>query len=147
MWVQRKHVYDLRQLILTSGSENCCEHIFRYMQEVADEIVFANVDPLKSPRNWTLGKLLDEFVDIGGNCLAGVCQNNLAEIREDYIVSSLEKVHGLDSTIIDAFSLRGLPLPPKTFRGIHKKQSSLNCWLNICADDSMQIPKNCQSSL
>ncbi|KAM0939806.1 hypothetical protein DsansV1_C19g0157311 [Dioscorea sansibarensis] len=40
------------------------------MQEVADEIVFANVDPLKSPRNWTLRKLLDEFVDIGGNCLA-----------------------------------------------------------------------------
>ncbi|KAH7680776.1 Protein translocase subunit SecA protein [Dioscorea alata] len=132
--VQRKHVYDLRQLILTGDSESCCEHIFRYMQEVADEIVFANVDPLKSPRDWTLGKLLDEFVDIGGNCLA----EQFAEIREEDMLSSLEQVHGLDFTIIDAFSLPGLPLPPKTFRGIRKKQSSLKRWLNICADDSMK---------
>lgn len=61
-----------------------------------------------------------------------------AEIREEDMLSSLEKVHGLDFTVIDAFSLPGLPLPPKTFRGIRKKQSSLKRWLNICADESMK---------
>ncbi|KAJ6709313.1 SECA INNER MEMBRANE COMPONENT OF SEC PROTEIN SECRETION SYSTEM [Salix koriyanagi] len=53
--VQRKHVYDLRQLILTGDSESCSQHVFQYMQAVVDEIVFGNADPLKHPRNWNLG--------------------------------------------------------------------------------------------
>ncbi|KAK6115598.1 hypothetical protein DH2020_007867 [Rehmannia glutinosa] len=45
--VQRKHVYDLRQLILNGDSDNCSQHIFQYMQAVATEIILKNVDPAK----------------------------------------------------------------------------------------------------
>ncbi|KAB2093816.1 hypothetical protein ES319_A02G118300v1 [Gossypium barbadense] len=67
--VQRKHVYDLRQLILTGDDESCSQHIFQYMQAVVDEIVFGNADPLKHPRYWSLSKLLKEFINIGGKLL------------------------------------------------------------------------------
>ncbi|XP_022870347.1 protein translocase subunit SECA2, chloroplastic isoform X4 [Olea europaea var. sylvestris] len=69
--VQRKHVYDLRQLILTGDSESCSQHIFQYMQAVADEIVFKNVDPTKHPSSWSLSKLLKEFNVISEKILNG----------------------------------------------------------------------------
>ncbi|KAM4100370.1 hypothetical protein ACB094_05G063100 [Castanea mollissima] len=69
--VQRKHVYDLRQLILTGDSESCSQYILQYMQAVVDEIVFGNVDPLKHPRSWSLGKLMKEFISIAGKLLDG----------------------------------------------------------------------------
>ncbi|TYH28255.1 hypothetical protein ES288_A02G129700v1 [Gossypium darwinii] len=106
--VQRKHVYDLRQLILTGDDESCSQHIFQYMQAVVDEIVFGNADPLKHPRYWSLSKLLKEFINIGGKLLDDV----------------------------DNFHLPNLPKPPDGFRGIRRKNSSLKRWLAICSDDS-----------
>ncbi|XP_073013685.1 protein translocase subunit SECA2, chloroplastic isoform X2 [Typha latifolia] len=130
--VQRKHVYNLRQLILTGDSESCCEQIFQYMQAVVDEIVFGTVDPQKPPENWSLAKLLDEFVRIGGKLLA----DSFEEIGEGDLLSSLEQTHGLGSIDVNTFSLPGFPVPPKTFRGIRKKNSSFRRWLAICADDT-----------
>ncbi|XP_075664837.1 protein translocase subunit SECA2, chloroplastic-like [Castanea sativa] len=69
---QRKHVYDLRQLILTGDSESCSQYILQYMQAVVDEIVFGNADPLKHPRSWSLGKLMKEFISIAGKLLDGI---------------------------------------------------------------------------
>ncbi|PKI42470.1 hypothetical protein CRG98_037143 [Punica granatum] len=45
--VQRKHVYNLRQLMLMGDSESCSQHIFLYMQAVVDEIVIGNANPVK----------------------------------------------------------------------------------------------------
>ncbi|XP_042436627.1 protein translocase subunit SECA2, chloroplastic-like isoform X2 [Zingiber officinale] len=45
--VQRKHVYNLRQVILSGDSESCTDQIFQYMQAVVDEIVLGNSDPEK----------------------------------------------------------------------------------------------------
>ncbi|XP_020274388.1 protein translocase subunit SECA2, chloroplastic [Asparagus officinalis] len=131
--VQRKHVYDLRQSILTGNSERICEHIFQYMQAVVDEIVFGNVDSLKHPSAWNLGKLLNEFVEIGGRLLA--------DVREEALLLSLEQIHGLSSINVDKFSLPNFPVPPNTFRGIRKKNSSLKRWFIICSDDTTRRGK------
>ncbi|XP_022768105.1 protein translocase subunit SECA2, chloroplastic isoform X4 [Durio zibethinus] len=136
--VQRKHVYDLRQLILTGDNESCSQHIFqeklldRYMQAVVDEIVFANADPLKHPRYWSLAKLLKEFVAIAGNLL----DDSFAAISEEDLLQSLKQLHNSNSVAIDTFHLPNLPKPPDGFRGIHRKNSSLKRWLAICSDDS-----------
>ncbi|XP_028104794.1 protein translocase subunit SECA2, chloroplastic-like isoform X2 [Camellia sinensis] len=42
------------------------------MQAVVDEIIFGNVDPLKHPSKWNLGKLLKEFNGISGKILNGM---------------------------------------------------------------------------
>ncbi|BBG95583.1 Preprotein translocase SecA family protein, partial [Prunus dulcis] len=125
--VQRKHVYELRQSILTGDNESCSQHIFQYMQAVVDEIVFANVNALKHPRNWSLGKLLKEFMTISGKLLDG--------ITEEALLKSLAHSHELNSIDLDDIHLPNLPRPPKAFRGIRKKSSSLKRWLAICSDD------------
>lgn len=130
--VQRKHVYDLRQSILTGDFESCCEQIFQYMQAVVDEIVIGNIDPQKHPNDWNLGKILDEIVGIGGKLLP----ESFVEMNEEDLRSSLEQIHGLSSIKVDTFSLPNLPVPPNAFRGIRKKNSSLKRWLIICADDT-----------
>lgn len=129
--VQRKHVYDLRQSILTGDNASCSQHIFQYMQAVVDEIVFANVDPLQHPTSWSLGKLLKEFSLIGGKLL----DDSFAGISEETLFKSLEQAHELSSIDISDFHLPGLPKPPNAFRGIHKKSASLKRWLSICSDD------------
>ncbi|XP_015885772.3 protein translocase subunit SECA2, chloroplastic isoform X1 [Ziziphus jujuba] len=130
--VQRKHVYDLRQSLLTGDNESCSQHIFQYMQAVVDEIVFANADPLKHPRSWSLGKLLKEFVTIAGKLL----NDSFAGITEETLLESLAQSHEL-STVggISDIHLPNLPTPPNSFRGIHKKSSSLKRWLAICSDE------------
>ncbi|TXG53029.1 hypothetical protein EZV62_022198 [Acer yangbiense] len=128
--VQRKHVYDLRQLILTGDNESCSQHIFQYMQAVVDEIVFGNVDPLKHPRHWSLGKLLKEFITIAGKLLGG----SFAGITEEALLTSLAQIHQLSSTD-DNLNFPDLPKPPNSFRGIRRKSSSLRRWLAICSDD------------
>ncbi|WOL11921.1 protein translocase subunit SECA2, chloroplastic [Canna indica] len=130
--VQRKHVYNLRQLILAGDSESCCEQVFQYMQAVVDEIVLGHADSDKHPINWSLGKLLDEFVHIGGNVLA----ESFAEVREKELLSALELIHGLHEVEIKNFSLPNLPEPPNTFRGIRMKISSFKRWLGICTDET-----------
>ncbi|KAG7943218.1 hypothetical protein I3843_15G027500 [Carya illinoinensis] len=125
--VQRKHVYDLRQLILTGDSESCSQHVIQYMQAVVDEIVSGNVDPLMHPRRWSLGKLLNEFTSIAGKQLDGV--------TEDALLKSLGQLHEVGSIDIDNFFLPNLPRPPNSFRGIRRKSSSLRRWLAICSDD------------
>ncbi|CAA6660403.1 unnamed protein product [Spirodela intermedia] len=130
--VQRKHVYDLRQLILTGDSDSCSEHVFRYMQAVVDEIVFKNVDPRKHPSKWNLGDLLDEFIGIAGSRLSDL----FAEVTEEDVLSSLEQINGVQSITADAFSIPYLPAPPNLFRGIRRKASSLKRWLIICSDDT-----------
>ncbi|XP_024020713.1 protein translocase subunit SECA2, chloroplastic [Morus notabilis] len=130
--VQRKHVYNLRQSILTGDNASCSQHIFRYMQAVVDEIVFANIDPLQHPTNWSLGKLLKEFSLIGGKLLDG----SFAGVTEETLLKSLEQTHELSSMDTSDFHLPDLPTPPNAFRGIHKKTSSLKRWLSICSDDS-----------
>ncbi|KAG5031420.1 hypothetical protein AAZX31_06G111900 [Glycine max] len=129
--VQRKHVYDLRQLILTGDDESCSQHIFQYMQAVVDEIVFSNIDPLKHPRSWGLSKLLKEFVTVGGKLL----RESLGGISDDTLLNSLGLVNDLSSVDIVNFSLPNLPAPPNAFRGIRRKSSSLRRWLAICTDD------------
>ncbi|XP_058089861.1 protein translocase subunit SECA2, chloroplastic isoform X1 [Magnolia sinica] len=135
--VQRKHVYDLRQLILTGDSESCCQHIFQYMQAVVDEIIFGNVDPMKHPSKWNLGKLLNEFIGIGGKILAArISPDPFTGINEQAVLSSLERLHEVSSVEVDGFSLPNLPVPPNAFRGIRKKSSSLKRWLSIYTDES-----------
>ncbi|XP_034200816.1 protein translocase subunit SECA2, chloroplastic isoform X4 [Prunus dulcis] len=129
--VQRKHVYELRQSILTGDNESCSQHIFQYMQAVVDEIVFANVNALKHPRNWSLGKLLEEFMTISGKLL----DDSFAGITEEALLKSLAHSHELNSIDLDDIHLPNLPRPPKAFRGIRKKSSSLKRWLAICSDD------------
>ncbi|KAL0323316.1 UNVERIFIED_CONTAM: protein translocase subunit SECA2, chloroplastic [Sesamum angustifolium] len=135
--VQRKHVYELRQLILTGDSDSCSQHIFQYMQAVADEIIFKNVDPTKHPSSWSLGKLLKEFNFISGKLL----NDSFAGVTEEHLLQSLTQVHGLSSIDIDEFHLPSLPKPPNAFRGIRMKSSSLKRWLTICSDDSMKDGK------
>ncbi|KAH7567937.1 hypothetical protein JRO89_XS07G0193600 [Xanthoceras sorbifolium] len=134
--VQRKHVYDLRQLILMGDTESYPQHIFqkllnRYMQAVVDEIVFGNVDPLKHPRHWSLGKLLKEFITIAGKLL----DDSFAGITEEGLLTSLAQIHQLNATDINNLNFPGLPKPPNSFRGIRRKSSSLRRWLAICSDD------------
>ncbi|KAB5568555.1 hypothetical protein DKX38_002348 [Salix brachista] len=151
--VQRKHVYDLRQLILTGDSESCSQHVFqvflamvviywnsnsictlmtfRYMQAVVDEIVFGNADPLKHPRNWNLGKLLKEFKTIGGKLL----HEPFVGVSEEAFLKSLSQLHESSSINISNFHLPNLPKPPNAFRGIRRKSFSLKRWLAICSDD------------
>ncbi|KAF9687171.1 hypothetical protein SADUNF_Sadunf02G0066000 [Salix dunnii] len=129
--VQRKHVYDLRQLILTGDSESCSQHVFQYMQAVVDEIVFCNADPLKHPRNWNLGKLLKEFKTIGGKLL----HEPFVAVSEEAFLKSLSQLHESSSININNFHLPNLPKPPNAFRGIRRKSFSLKRWLAICSDD------------
>ncbi|GAV71933.1 zf-C3HC4 domain-containing protein/WD40 domain-containing protein/SecA_PP_bind domain-containing protein/SecA_SW domain-containing protein/SecA_DEAD domain-containing protein, partial [Cephalotus follicularis] len=129
--VQRKHVYDLRQLILMGDNGSCSQHISQYMQAVVDEIVFKTVDPLKHPRFWSLGKLLHEFVTVGGKLL----EDSFVRISEEALLKSLAPLHEWTSIDIDNFHLPNLPKPPYAFRGIHRKRSSLKRWLAICSDD------------
>ncbi|KAL5714459.1 Protein translocase subunit SA2 [Ranunculus cassubicifolius] len=136
--VQRKHIYQLQQSILTGDSESCSQHIFQYMQAVVDETVFGNVNPVTHPRNWNLGKLLHEFVSITENILAG----SFSEITEESLLKSFETPCELhDSIQIDSLSLPNLPPPPNAFRGIHRKKSSLKRWLDICSNESTQKGK------
>ncbi|XP_047957613.1 protein translocase subunit SECA2, chloroplastic [Salvia hispanica] len=135
--VQRKHVYDLRQLILSGDSDSCSQHIFQYMQAVVSEIILKNVDPTKHPRSWKLGKILKEFVGISRDVL----NDSFAGITEENLLYSLAEVHGLSSVDIDEFHLPNLPRPPNSFRGIRMKSSSFKRWLTICSDDSVKDGK------
>ncbi|XAR62841.1 hypothetical protein NMG60_11017737 [Bertholletia excelsa] len=132
--VQRKHVYDLRQLILTGDSESCSQHIFQYMQAVVDEIIFANADPLKHPSKWNLQKLLKEFNGIGGKIL----NDTTRDITEEALLKSLVQLHGLSSVNINHFHLPNLPSPPNAFRGIRRRSSSLKRWLAISSDEAVK---------
>ncbi|XP_065846858.1 protein translocase subunit SECA2, chloroplastic isoform X1 [Euphorbia lathyris] len=130
--VQRKHVYDLRQLILTGDDESCSQHISQYMQAVVDEIVLSNADPLKHPRSWNLIKLLTEFVSIGGKIL----DDSYTGITEEALLKSLLQLHDSSPIDVDGFYLPNLPKPPNAFRGIRKRCYSLKRWLTICSDES-----------
>jgi len=130
--VQRKHVYNLRQVILSGDSESCSDQIFQYMQAVADEIVLPNVDPQKPPKTWNLAKLLDEFVGLGGKLLG----ESFKGIQEENLQSALEQMHGSSSVKADSFTLPNMPIPPDSFRGIRKKTSSMMRWFAICVDDT-----------
>ncbi|CAO2140701.1 unnamed protein product [Urochloa humidicola] len=130
--VQRKHVYNLRQVILSGDSESCSEQIFQYMQAVADEIVLLNIDPQKPPKTWNLAKLLDEFVSLGGKLLS----EPFKDIQAENLQSALEQMHGMGSVKADSFALPSMPVPPDSFRGIRKKTSSVMRWFAICVDDT-----------
>ncbi|XP_075479938.1 protein translocase subunit SECA2, chloroplastic, partial [Primulina tabacum] len=130
--VQRKHVYDLRQLILTGDSESCSDHIFQYMQAVADEIILKNANPKKHPSSWSLGKLLKEFSDVSGNVLS----DSFTGVTEEALQQSVAQLHDLKTIDIDNFHLPTLPKPPNVFRGIRMKSLALKRWLTICSDDS-----------
>ncbi|KAL6868239.1 hypothetical protein ACP4OV_015084 [Aristida adscensionis] len=130
--VQRKHVYNLRQVILSGDSESCSEQIFQYMQAVADEIVLVNVDPQKPPKKWNLVKLVDDFVSLGGKLLS----EPFKDIREENLQSALEQIDGNGSVKVDNFAIPNMPVPPDSFRGIRKKASSVLRWLAICVDDT-----------
>ncbi|CAA0840809.1 Protein translocase subunit SECA2- chloroplastic [Striga hermonthica] len=132
--VQRKHVYDLRQLILTGDPESCSQHIYQYMQAVVTEIVLKNADPAKHPSSWNLVKLLREFIGISGNAL----KDSFAGVTEEQLLQSLTRVHSLESVDIDNFHLPNLPKPPDSFRGIRMKTLSFKRWLTICSDDSIK---------
>ncbi|KAG7597849.1 SecA preprotein cross-linking domain superfamily [Arabidopsis suecica] len=129
--VQRKHVYDLRQLLLTGENESCSQHIFQYMQAVVDEIVVGNSNPQKHPRYWSLAKLLKEFMAISGNLL----DESFSGITEETMLQSLENLHERSSIDMEDLYLPHLPNPPNAFRGIRRKNSSLRRWLDICSDN------------
>ncbi|XP_076882152.1 protein translocase subunit SECA2, chloroplastic-like [Bidens hawaiensis] len=132
--VQRKHVYDLRQLIITGDPESCSHHIFQYMQAVVDEIVLANVNPLKHPNNWNLNILLKDFFAISWKILDESCTG----ITVESLLRSLVNAHETSDVHINDFKFSNLPQPPNAFRGIRKKASSLKRWLAICSDDSLK---------
>ncbi|KAL3736743.1 hypothetical protein ACJRO7_025649 [Eucalyptus globulus] len=129
--VQRKHVYDLRQLMLMGDSESCSQHIYQYMQAVVDEIVISNVNPAKHPSTWSLNKLLEELFSISGKLLDGL----FSGITEEALLEPLTHLDDINSVDISNFNLPNLPKPPNTFRGIHMKSASLKRWLVICSDD------------
>ncbi|XP_078156909.1 preprotein translocase SecA family protein isoform X2 [Carex rostrata] len=135
--VQRKHVYNLRQLILTGNGGSSTELILQYMQAVVDEIIFENADPQKPPSKWNLGKFLEEFVWIGGELLP----ESLKEVKEEDLLLSIDQIKGLNSIDVDSFSLPNFPLRPNSFRGFRKKSSSLRRWLSICSDDTAKRGK------
>ncbi|XP_074329509.1 protein translocase subunit SECA2, chloroplastic isoform X2 [Apium graveolens] len=135
--VQRKHVYDLRQLILMGDSECSSEQIFQYMQAVVDEIVFGNAISSKHPRNWNLSKLLEDYTGIAGKLL----DDFSAGITQEALLVSLEEVSKLRTISINDYQLPNLPSPPNSFRGIRRKSSSLRRWLSICSDDSTKDQK------
>lgn len=130
--VQRKHVYNLRQLILTGDSATCSQHILQYMQAVVDEIIFGNVDPIKHPSKWDLDKLLKELNGIAGKIL----NESFQGIAEEALLNSLMKLQDLKSLDVVDFHLPNLPAPPNSSRGIRRKSSSLERWLAIFSDDS-----------
>ncbi|KAI7739036.1 hypothetical protein M8C21_021905, partial [Ambrosia artemisiifolia] len=132
--VQRKHVYDLRQLIISGDSESCSHHIFQYMQAVVDEIVLANVNPLKHPNSWNLNKILKDFFAISWKILDESCTG----ITVESLLHALANVHKMSDVHINDFQFSNLPQPPNAFRGIRKKASSLKRWLVICSDDSLK---------
>ncbi|KEH35340.1 preprotein translocase subunit SecA [Medicago truncatula] len=135
--VQRKHVYDLRQLILIGDDESCSQHILQYMQAVVDEIVFSNIDPVKHPRSWGLSNLLKEFKTIGGKLL----HESFGGINDDTLLNSLGQLNEVKSVDVVNFCLPNLPAPPNAFRGIRRKSSSLRRWLAICTDDLIENGK------
>uniref|UniRef100_A0A0E0R589 Protein translocase subunit SecA n=1 Tax=Oryza rufipogon TaxID=4529 RepID=A0A0E0R589_ORYRU len=130
--VQRKHVYNLRQVILSGDSESCSEQIFQYMQAVADDIILGNADPQKPPNTWKLANLLDEFGSLGGTLL----DEPFKEIQEEDLLSSLEQIHEYGPVNVDNFTLPNMPVSPNSFRGIWKRTSSMMRWLAICVDDA-----------
>ncbi|KAL6658515.1 hypothetical protein ACP70R_004101 [Stipagrostis hirtigluma subsp. patula] len=130
--VQRKHVYNLRQVILSGDSESCSEQIFQYMQAVADEIVLVNIDSQKPPKKWNLVKLLDEVVGLGGKLLS----ESFKDIQVENLQSALEQMDGCGCVKADSFAIPNMPVPPNSFRGIRKKASSVMRWLAICVDDT-----------
>ncbi|XP_028104790.1 protein translocase subunit SECA2, chloroplastic-like isoform X1 [Camellia sinensis] len=107
------------------------------MQAVVDEIIFGNVDPLKHPSKWNLGKLLKEFNGISGKIL----NDSFVAITEVALRESLTQLHELSSVSINDFHLPNLPSPPNAFRGIRRKSSSLKRWLAVCSDDSAKDGK------
>ncbi|KAG0490240.1 hypothetical protein HPP92_007103 [Vanilla planifolia] len=131
--VQRKHVYNLRQLMLTGEPGSCQEQIFQYMQAVVDEIVLGNSDPEKPPSYWKLGKILGEFIQIGQ-----ALHDSFKGFTKQDVLSSLEEVYGSKFITVDTFSLPNLPMHPNGFRGIRKKVSSLKRWHAICEDDTLK---------
>ncbi|KAL3641737.1 Protein translocase subunit SA2, chloroplastic [Castilleja foliolosa] len=135
--VQRKHVYDLRQLILTGDSDTCSQHILQYIQAVVNEIILKNVDPAKHPSSWNLEKLLKEYIGVSGEVL----NDSFAGVTEEQMLQSLTQTRGLNSVDIDKFHLPDLPKPPDSFRGIRMKTLSLKRWLTICSDDSIKDGK------
>ncbi|KAK3026889.1 hypothetical protein RJ639_041358 [Escallonia herrerae] len=130
--VQRKHVYELRQLILAGDSESCSQHIFLYMQAVVDELVFGNVDPAKHPTSWNLGKLLKDFNGIAEK----IMKDSFVGITEEALLKALVQLHAMSSVDIVDFHLPNLPAPPNALRGIQKKSFSLKRWLTISSADS-----------
>ncbi|KAK4801812.1 hypothetical protein SAY86_000015 [Trapa natans] len=135
--VQRKHVYNLRQLMLMGDGESCSGHISQYMQAVVDEIVIGNANPAKHPSTWNLGNLLREFAAISGELLDG----SFSGISVEILLNSLLELQELSSIDINNFCLPDLPKPPNTFRGIHRKSSSLKRWLNISSDELIKDGK------
>uniref|UniRef100_A0A803LHH3 chloroplast protein-transporting ATPase n=1 Tax=Chenopodium quinoa TaxID=63459 RepID=A0A803LHH3_CHEQI len=131
--VQRKHVYDLRQLILAGDAESCSQHIFQYMQAVVDKIVLGSVDSQKHPRDWKLRNILKELANVGGELL----DESFAGITEDVLLESLSQLDASAPTDFNGFLPDNLPRPPNAFKGIRKKTSSFKRWLTICADDSI----------
>ncbi|RAL48151.1 hypothetical protein DM860_005575 [Cuscuta australis] len=135
--VQRKHVYNLRQLILTGGFESCSQNILQYMQAVVDELVFNCVDPQKHPSKWFLGKLLTDFKGLAEKIL----NDSFLRVTEEALLDSLLQIGEMDNVTIDNFCLPNLPATPIPFRGIRGKNASLKRWLFICIDDSIKDGK------
>lgn len=131
--VQRKHVYDLRQLMLAGHAESCSQHTFQYMQAVVDEIVLGNVDSHKHPSSWNLQKILKDFIRLGGKLL----NETFPEITGAILLKSLSQFDGSHPLDFNNFVPPDLPRPPNVFRGIRRKTTSLMRWLTICADDSV----------
>ncbi|KAL9245136.1 hypothetical protein vseg_018821 [Gypsophila vaccaria] len=131
--VQRKHVYDLRQLILAGDSESCSEYVFQYMQAAVDEIVLGCVDAHKSPSSWNLRKILKEFSNLGGKLLS----DSFAEITETILLKSLLEYDASSFVDFGCNLPPNLPSPPNVFKGIRRKTSSLKRWLTICSDESI----------
>lgn len=131
--VQRKHVYDLRQLLLTGDAESCSQHIFQYMQAVVDEIILGGVDSHKHPRNWKLRKILKDLANVGGKLL----NDSFVGITEVKLLESLSQLDASAPVDFNGLLRTDLPRPPNAFKGIWKKTSSFKRWLTICADDSI----------
>ncbi|THG12978.1 hypothetical protein TEA_014181 [Camellia sinensis var. sinensis] len=89
-----KYFFGIRKSLVEF--DEVLEINYRYMQAVVDEIIFGNVDPLKHPSKWNLGKLLKEFNGISGKIL----NDSFVAITEVALRESLTQLHELSSRAV-----------------------------------------------
>lgn len=140
--VQRKHVYNLRQLFLNSDMDSCRQCLYQYMQAVADELVIPQVVSSKHPKTWNIKKILQDVQELIDK-VSEEHNGNLFKLpSEATLITSLTQLGSAKKTTIDACSLPGLPLTPShLFDGPRSKAYAVNRWFRLTSDGTFKNQK------